>query len=247
MCIEVVNTMAIDIPFFQGVAVVIFASVGILTTFYFQVARKLESRVEEITVEKAWIVEGDLIKCLLVTSALCTQKMYKMLSEKIGEETVSRVWDNLPEYIRSIMRMPQEAMIVSLDERTLPKELVEAIRLGDEERDRLSNLSFLVYALKELVPEIVSYEVDKLTKAIICGVILGLSVPTLDFLMSQNLSEYLFLLGIVSGIIIVTGYYYVKDGILGIWSIRELENKIRKFKRDKNIEDIEETIEGIIR
>ena len=115
----------------------------------------------------------------------------------------------------------------SLNDSPFPKELVEAIRLGDEERDRLSNLSFLVYALKELVPEAVQHEVDKLTKAIICGLVFGLLISTLDFFLTLNLGDYMAILGLVASVIIVTGYYYVKDGIIGMWSIRKLE-KITK-------------------
>ena len=83
--------MGVEITFFQGISMVIFASISIPTAFYFQVARKLESRVEDITIEKAWIVEGDLIKCLLVSSVLCTKKMFKLISgEKAGEEAISK-------------------------------------------------------------------------------------------------------------------------------------------------------------
>lgn len=224
----------------------IFASIGIIATFYFQAARKLESRVEDITIKKAWIVEGDLIKCLFIASSLCTQKMLKLISEKVGKEAISELWDILPEQIQNLMRMSQETLMGSLDESVLPKEVVEVIRLRDEERDRLFHLSFLGFALKELVPETVSYEVDKLTKALICGVILGLLVPTLDFLLTQSSQQYLLLLGLVTGFILVTGYYYVKDGIMGIWSIRELEKKLRKLNRDKNTDEIGETIEEII-
>jgi len=240
--------MAVEITIFQGIAVVIFASISVIATFYFQVARKLESRVEEVTIEKAWIVEEGLLRSLFISAATCTQKMFKLISEKVGEETMSRLLGAFTEQmsdIMRIMRMSQEA-IGSIDEVTFPKEVVEAIRLGDEEKDRLFDLSFLGYALNELVPETISYEVDELIKAILCGVICGLLVPTLDFFLSQDLAEYLLLSWVVSGIIIATGYYYIKNGIMGVWTIRKLEKKIGRLKRANSIDDVRETIEGIV-
>ena len=239
--------MAVEMTVFQGIAVLIFASISIIAAFYFQVARKLESIVEEVTINKAWIVEGELIKSLFVSAGTCTLKMFKLISEKVGEEAVSRFWEVLPQQIRDFMIMSEETLErVRAEEKTFPKEVVEAIRLGDEEKDQLFDLSFLGFALNELVPETVSCEVDKLTKALICGVVFGLLVPTLDFFLSQDLGEYVSLSWLVSGIIILTGYYYVKNGILGVWAIRELEKKIRKLKRDKTLDDVRETIEGII-
>lgn len=241
--------MAFEITFFQGIAVVILTSLAIPVAFYIELARKLESRVADVIVKKALIVERDLIECLFKTVTLCTQKIFKLASEEVGEENISRIWQALPEQTLSLMRMSPEALRSSLDALApLPKEAVEAMRLGDEEKDRLFHLSFLGFALNELVPETVSTEVDNLIKAIICGVIFGLLFPTLDFVLSQNLEQYLVLtLGLVSSFIIVTGYYYAKYGIMGIWSIRKLEKKVKKLNSDNSVDDIGETIEEIVK
>ena len=240
--------MVLEITFFQGIAVAVLASVAIVFGYYVEVARKLEHRVRNVTVGKALIVERDLIACLFKTVILCTQKIFKLASEEVGEENISRIWQGIPEQTLSLMRMSPEALRSSLDILTvIPKEAVEGIRLGDEEKDRLFSLSYLGFALNKIVPEIVSYEVDNLIRAIVCGVIFGLLFPTLDFVLSQNLEQYLVLtLGLVSGFILVTGYYYVKYGVMGIWSIRKLERKVEKLNRDNSVDDIGESIEEIV-
>jgi hypothetical protein len=243
--------MALEITFFQGIAGVIFASVAIIAAYYFQVARKFEAKTEEVTIKKSGLVEGDLLKLLFISSTLCTQKMLNFMREKMGEKKISKFLDKIPQEIQKVLRMPQDAVVNSVDDLPpFPEEIVQAVRLGDNERDGLFDLSFLGYALRELVPETVSEQVDKLIKAIICGVILGLLVPALDYFFSQNWGQnsflFTFVVGVTTGAIAVTGFYYVKDGILGLWSMRKLEKKIKKLDRDRNTDEIRDTIEEIL-
>jgi len=229
----------IEIPFFQGIALIVLASLTAVG-WSLKIARNCEREAEIIVNEKASMLDEYFLKSVSVVSTLMSYRLFKILgqTQKISETIKFK----MGEYIDELLKLKPEQIEEEIDSAEIPPEFINLCRLRDEDKDRLFNISFLAFQLKESVPEVLSSMVDRMTKGVIFGIVCGLSIGSLDFFISFNLMQYF---SVVVTVILITGFFYFYYGILGMWTLRKLEKKLKELKKARELEDIWQTVTEI--
>jgi hypothetical protein len=233
----------VDMSIFVGIGGLIFASITAVG-YFIRVGRNLEEKSEEIVKEKAFILDEYFLKTFSGISVKMLFRLIKMLENipKQGKTISDILKSGLGEYVDTLLKMSSievDRMINSIGSAEIPPEILSFLRLKDEEKDQIISLSFLVFQLKEVVPEVFSNILDKMTKAIILGVLCGLTIGFLDFFISPNMASFL---PLVELIILVSGVFYFYYGIYGIWTLRKFEKKLKQLKKETNIDNIAEIV-----
>lgn len=237
--------MSVEITIFHEISIVIFASITFVTAFYFQVARKLESKFEEISKEKIWLVEAELIKALLKTSAICVKKITELVLKEMGSEKLSSaISDYTAEFgLHTLLNLGTQP---SVDEANFTKDIVEQIQLSEETKDQLFDLTFLSYNLKNSIPDKIKEKNNTFLKGIISGVLFGMLIPFFGFILEINLDQFSFISSIFAGLLILTLYFYAVNGIYGIIKINKLETNIKNLQKETAFEQMIDTILEIV-
>lgn len=165
--------------------------------------------------------------------------------EKLGKEKFSsELTDLFSDF--DVSKLLDYSKKQSVSKINYTKELVDKVRLNEEMKGQLYDLTFMNYALKNSVPESTNDQTDSLLKGIISGVIFGMLVPFLDVILSVDLGQFTFFPAFFGAILFVVGYFYLVNGIYGVMKIRKLEKKIKDLQKETILEEIRDIILTII-
>ena len=228
-----------EITLFQGVALIVFASLTAIGWFL-KIARDLERESESVVNEKASIVDEYFFKSLSAVFTMSILRVVKSLGQiEVGGKTILDVMKSqLEQYFDEMTKLKPKQLMEEIFNTELPSEILNLCRIGDEDRDRLFSISLLASQLKE-TPEIFSSMVDRMTKGVIFGIVCGILIGTLDLLAVFDLTQYF---SSMVALVLLTGVFYFYYGILGIWTLRKLEKKLKELRKEKEIESIWETV-----
>lgn len=228
------------VTWFQGFAAAILATV-ILSYYLRKEAVATHIRAEKVAVEKAGIIDQELLKSYAITSIKIMRRIFEFAEAKFGTKK-----ENLSEAVRvaieETLKKSQEDLEKDIERAEMPEELARFMRITEEDRDRLIYLSFLASGLKDMIPDVSSEVVNRMTKALIYGVSCAIILFFMDAIISLGLVAIIPFIGAFA---ILFGIYYFYYGIVQIWPLRKLEIKLKNLKEAKNINDIEESIREI--
>ena len=233
-------TILVQVGAFLGLGGIVGASV-IVFLYFRTVAKSLDDRAEKVIGEKNDIVDESISKSLPRRAGLkYARALGRLLQEKrIDMNAVDMI-------IGLITTRPNETgkILEELERSKLPKEAIEMLRLDDEDKKYLFEVTSLWHSLRESVPHVYSELVDKITKGTISAIALAVFVGAVDLVLQYNFETTLIFLGLF---ILVAFYYYLTYGILGIRKLTELEKLLKKLEKAETLSDIREVSEEILK
>jgi len=202
-------------------------------------AKNLEDKVDKVIGDKIDIVDESISKSLPRRAGLrYARALGRLLQEKrIDMNAVDTI-------IGLITTRPNETgkILEELEQSKLPKEAVEMLRLDDEDKKYLFEVTSLWHSLRVSVPHVFSELVDKMTKAFIAGIVFGVLLALLTLLISYQLQ----MANALGGMVVIAGIYYFGYGLSGIWKSRVLEKLLKNLEKTEKLEDIRKISEEIL-
>lgn len=225
-----------EITWLQAVAGVILSTVA-LSYYFRKEAKTALERAEKIAVEKSSLIDQEVLKSYSLASMEIIRKMVEFL-KKSGVR-IEETSEAMGEAIIKLLEMPREELRRKIEDTEIPPELRHIVKINEEDKDHFISISFLAMVLKNVIPDMFSRVVNKITLAIIFGVLCGVLIPFIDLTLALGLNNASMVISVLACLL---GCYYFYYGIYQIVPLTSIEAKLKKLEKAKNIGDLEEVI-----
>jgi hypothetical protein len=212
-----------------------------LSYHFWKEAKNDEKIAGRIANQKIILIDQELLKAFSIASVEIFKNVFAFLQKQ------GMVRENIPqsigtEVLETLMKMSREEIKKKVETISLPPEIKNLMEIPRENRDYLIELLSLESKLRD-IPRIFSEFVDKITRAIICGVACALLILLVDAALSAGIIETTSIVTILGlYLTIALGAYYFYYGIYQVWPLRRMEKKLENIEKSENIKDLKANI-----